>query len=140
MSSQLGHFKRRIDETLKNIFTFRKPASVLMFLVIGFNSVEAQEYATDRIFMKEYRKAKCRIEVENKIKRLKKSSDMTQEHEVFLNRNIWSKSLINFPLSHEEKKRLKDLKQNGMPKKKISYKEFLAKNATRFQTLRLKCK
>ena len=140
MYSQLGHFKRRMDEALKNISTFRKPATVLMFLWIGFSSAEAQEYATDRIFMKEYSKAKCRIAVENTIKRLKNSSDMTLEHEAFLNRNIWSKSRINFPLSHEEKKRLKDLKQNGMPKKKISSKDLLAKNTARFQALRLKCK
>ena len=57
MSSQLSHFKERIDETFEFIFSFRKPAAVLIFLWIGISSVEAQEYATDRLFMKEYSKA-----------------------------------------------------------------------------------
>ena len=140
MSSKLGHFKIRIDQNLKNTFSFREPIAVLMFIWIGFSSVEAQEYATDRIFMKEYSKAKCRIAVENKIKHLKKFRDMTLEHEEFLNRRIWSKSRINFPLSLEEKKRLENLKLNGIPKKKISSKSLLAKNAKLFQALRLKCK
>ena len=140
MSIKLGHFKRRIDENSKKTFSFREPVAILMFLWIGFSSVGAQEYATDRIFMKQYSKAKCRLAVENKIKHLKKSRDMTLEHEEFLNRIIWSKSRINFHLSLEEKKRLDNLKLNGITKKKISSKSLLAKNARLFQALRLKCK
>jgi len=140
MSIPLVHFFRKIDETLKIIFSFWKPSAILIFLCIGCNSVKAQEYATDRIFMKEYDKAKCRVTVEKMIKLLKKSRDMTLEHQEFLNRNILSKSRINFPLSHGEKKRLNDLKQNRMPKKKISSKDLLAKNAEMFRSLRLKCK
>ena len=90
MSSQLSHFKERIDETFEIIFPFRKSAALLIFIWIGISSVEAQEYATDRLFMKEYSKAKCRNEVENKIRRLKNNRDMTLEHQVFLNRNIWT--------------------------------------------------
>jgi len=56
MYSQLSHFKERIDEIFEIIFYFRKPAAVLIFLWIGISSVEAQEYATDRLFMKEYSK------------------------------------------------------------------------------------
>ena len=58
MSSQKSNFKERIDETFKIIFPFRKPAAVLIFIWIGISSVEAQEYATDRLFMKEYSNAK----------------------------------------------------------------------------------
>ena len=140
MSIKLGHFKRRIYENFKITFSFREPVAVLLFLWIGFSPVEAQEYATDRIFMKEYSKAKCRLAVENRIKHMKKSRDMTLEHEEFLIRNIWSKSRINFPLSLEEKKRLNNIKLNGIPNKKISSKSLLAKNAKLFQALRLKCK
>ena len=118
MSRQLGHFKERIDATFEIIFPFRKPATVLIFLCIGISSVEAQEYATDRLFMKEYSKAKCRNEVENKIRHLKNNRDMTFEHQAFLNRNIWAKLHTNLPLSRVEKKYLNDLKQKGIPLKK----------------------
>ena len=140
MYSQLSHFKERIDETFEIIFSFRKPAAVLIFLWIGISSVEAQEYATDRLFMKEYSKAKCRNEVENKIRRLKNNRDMTLEHQAFLNRNIWSKLHTNLPLSRGEKKHLIDLKQTGIPPKKIRSKDYWAYNATQFRALRLKCK
>ena len=140
MYSQLNHFKERIDEIFQIIFSFRKPAAVLIFLWIGISSVEAQEYATDRLFMKEYSKAKCRNEVENKIRRLKNNRDMTLEHQAFLNRNIWSKLHTNLPLSRGEKKHLNDLKQKGIPLKKIRSKDYWAYNAAQFRALRLKCK
>jgi len=152
MYSQLSLFKERIEETFEIIFPFRKPAAVLIFLWIGISSViliflwigissaEAQEYATDRLFMKEYSKAKCRNEVENKIRRLKNNRDMTLEHQAFLNRNIWSKLHTNLPLSRGEKKHLNDLKQKGIPLKKIRSKDYWAFNAAQFRALRLKCK
>ena len=140
MSSQLSHFRERIDKTFEIIFPFRKPAVVLIFLWIGISSVEAQEYATDRLFMKEYSKAKCRNEVENKIRHLKNNRDMTLEHQAFLNRNIWSKLHTNLPLSRGEKKHLNDLKQKGIPLKKIRSKDYWANYATQFRALRLKCK
>ena len=140
MYSQLNHFKERIDEIFQIIFSFRKPAAVLIFLWIGISSVEAQEYATDRLFIKEYSKAKCRNEVENKIKRLKNNVDMTLEHQSFLNRNIWSKLHTNLPLSRGEKKHLNDLKQKGIPIKRIRSKDYWAYNAGQFRALRLKCK
>ena len=140
MYSQLNHFKERIDEIFQIIFSFRKPAAVLIFLWIGISSVEAQEYATDRLFIKEYSKAKCRKEVENKIKRLKNNVDMTLEHQSFLNRNIWSKLHTNLPLSRSEKKHLNDLKQKGIPIQRIRSKDYWAYNAAQFRALRLKCK
>ena len=140
MSSLLSHFKKSKDETFEIIFPFRKSAAVLIILWIGISSVKAQEYATDRLFMKEYSKAKCRNEVENKIRRLKNNRDMTLEHQAFLNRNIWSKLHTNLPLSRGEKKLLNDLKQKGIPLKKIRSKDYWAYNATQFRALRLKCK
>jgi len=140
MYSQLSLFKERIEETFEIIFPFRKPAAVLIFLWIGISSVEAQEYATDRLFIKEYSRAKCRNEVENKIRRLKNNRDMTLEHQAFLNRNIWSKLHTNLPLSRGEKKHLNDLNQKGIPLKKIRSKDYLAYNAAQFRALRLKCK
>ena len=140
MYSQLSLFKERIEETFEIIFPFRKPAAVLIFLWIGISSVEAQEYATDRLFMKEYSKAKCRNEVENKIRHLKNNRDMTLDHQEFLNRNIWSKLHTNLPLSRGEKKHLNDLKQKGIPLKKIRSKDYWTYNASQFRALRLKCK
>ena len=90
--------------------------------------------------MKEYSKAKCRNEVENMIRHLKNNREMTLEHQAFINRNIWSKLHTNLPLSRGEKKHLNDLKQKGIPLKKIGAKDYWAHNAAQFQELRLKCK
>ena len=140
MSSQLSHFKERIDETFEIFFPLRIPSAVLIILWIGISSVEAQEYATDRLFMKEYSKEKCSNEVENKIRHLKNNRDMTFEHQAFLNRNICSKLHTNLPLSRGEKKHLNDLKQKAIPLKKKRSKDYWAYNAAQFRALRLKCK
>ena len=58
----------------------------------------------------------------------------------FLNRNIWSKLHTNLPLSRGEKKHLNDLKQKGIPLKRIRSKDYWANNAAQFRALRLKCK
>ena len=99
-------------------------AVLILFLFSGTNSAEAQEYATDRLFMKQYKKTKCRNEAEKKIRQIKKRPEMTLEHEVLLNQNIWVKLRSNLPLSPGERKLLKKLKKKGIVSKKIRSKKF----------------
>ena len=140
MSIKLFHFKERVEETINPFFSFRKPVSIILFFWIGISSVEAQEFATDRLFMKEFSKTKCRSAAEVKIKNLKNKRILTLEQESFLNRNVWSKLRTQLQLSPGEKRHLRKLKQRVVSKNKLSLKDIWAKNASIFRALRLRCK
>ena len=113
---------------------------LMLFLFSGTNYTEAQEYATDRLFMKQYKKTKCRNEAEKIIRKIKKRPEMTLEHEVLLIQNIWVKLRSNLPLSPGERKLLKKLKEKGIVSKKMSSKEIWKHKATQFKDIRMKCK
>ena len=140
MTIKLINFKERIEKTINHIFSFCKPARIILFLWIGISSVEAQEYATDRLFMREFRKTKCRTAAEAKINSLKKKRPATHEQESLLNRNVWSKLRTQLPLSPGEKRHLRKLKQSGVSKNKLSSKDIWSKKAAKFRSLRLRCK
>ena len=113
---------------------------LMLFLFSGADSAEAQEYATDRLFMKQYKKTKCRNEAEKIIRKIKKRPEMTIEHEVLLIQNIWVKLRSNLPLSPGERKLLKKLKEKGIVSKKIRSKEIWKHKSTQFKDIRMKCK
>ena len=109
-------------------------------MLAGGNYAESQEYATDRMFMKHYKKTKCKIEAEKIIRKIKKSTEMNLEQEVLLIQNIWVKLRSNLPLSPGERKLLQNLKEKGNVSKKIRSKEMLNHRATQFKDIRMKCK
>ena len=126
------HFKL-LNNGKINFFCCLRVSTVLMlFLFSGADSAEAQEYATDRLFMKHYKKTKCMNEAEKIIRKIKKRPEMTLEHEVQLFQNIWVKLRSNLPLSHGERKLLKKLKEKGLVSKKKRYKEIWKNKATQF--------
>ena len=128
------------NKMLTSFFTITKIISIFVVIFITRCSVEAQEYATDRLFMKEFGKTKCRNMVEKKIKSLKNKPFMTLEHEALLNQNVWSKLRLKLPLSPGEKLHLRKLKQKGVYSNKLSAKNTWARNAEKFKGLRHKCK
>jgi hypothetical protein len=140
MINQVIHsiFLSKITRTSFSIIT----KMLVIFLVILTTKypLGAQEYATDRLFMKEFGKTKCRNMVENKIKSLKNNPVMTLEHEALLNQNVWSKLRLKLPLSPGEKLHLRKLKQKGIYSNKLSAKNIWARNAEKFKGLRHKCK
>ena len=124
-----------------NFFCCIKVCSALMFFFLAVTGLaEAQEYATDRLFINQYKKTKCRNEAEKIIRNIKKRPIMTLEQEVMLIQNIWVKLRSNLPLSPGEKKLLKNLKEKGIVSKKMRYKEIQQHNATQFNDIRMKCK
>ena len=140
MTLRKTHFKQ-LNKGKINFFCCLHVWGVLMlFLFSGTNSAEAQEYATDRLFMKHYKKTKCMNEAEKIIRKIKKRPEMTLEHEVQLIQNIWVKLRSNLPLSHGESKLLKKLKEKGLVSKKKRYKEIWKNKATQFKDIRMKCK
>ena len=100
----------------------------------------AQEFATDRLFMKEYYKTECRNSAERIIKKLKSKRTITLEQENLLNQNIWSKLRLKLPLSPGEKLRLKYLKGNNLKLDRLSKKEIWKEQAKRFKKIRHQCK
>ena len=124
-----------------NFFCCLHVSTVLMlFLFSGADSADAQEYATDRLFMKHYKKTKCMNEAEKIIRKIKNRPEMTLEHEVLLIQNIWVKLRSNLPLSTGERKLLKKLKEKGIISKKIRSKKIWKHKATQFKNIRMKCK
>ena len=113
---------------------------LILFLLSGTNCTEAQEYATDKLFMKQYKKTKCKNEAEKIIKKIKKSPEMSLEQEVLLIQNIWVKLRSNLPLSPGERKLLKNLKEKGIVSKKMHSKEIWRHKATQFKDIRMRCK
>ena len=115
-------------------------AVLMLFFLSGINYAEAQEYATDRLFMKQYKKTKCKNEAEKIIKKIKQTPEMTLEQEVLLIQNIWVKLRSNLPLSPGERTLLKNLKEKGIVSKKMHSKEIWRHKATQFKDIRMRCK
>ena len=140
MTLRETHFKQ-LNKGKINFFCCLNVLTVLMlFLFSGTNSAKAQEYATDRLFMKQYKKTKCKNEAEKIIRKIKKRPEMTLEHEVLLIQNIWVKLRSNLPLSPGERKLLKNLKEKGTVSKKMHSKEIWRHKATQFKDIRMRCK
>ena len=132
---------KQLDKGKINFFCCLHVWAVLMlFFFSGAYSAEAQEYATDRLFMKQYKRTKCKNEAEKKIRKIKKLSEMTLEHQVLLIQNIWVKLRSNLPLSPGERKLLKKLKEKGIVSKKMRSKEILKNKSAQFKEIRMKCK
>ena len=90
--------------------------------------------------MKQFKKVKCLRSVEERVNRLKTKREMTLEHELLLNNNIWYKIRTKLPLSPGEMKRLRNLKKNGIASKKLNSKKLWLKKEKEFKVLRSKCK
>ena len=140
MSIQQIHYKNKSEIKLNFIFSFTRMAGIFFFILTEASSAVAQEYATDRLFMKEFSKTKCRSLAEYKINSLKIIRTMTLEQEALLNQNVWSKLRSNLPLSPGEKKHLRQLKNKGVSSTKLSSKNIWDRKAAQFREIRLKCK
>ena len=140
MTLRETHFKQLNKGKINFFCCLYICVGLMLFMFSGTDSAEAQEYATDRLFIKQYKKTKCRNEAEKIIRKIKKRPEMTLEHEVLLIQNIWVKLRSNLPLSPGEKKLLKKLKEKGLVSKKIRSKEIWKHKATQFKDIRMKCK
>ena len=140
MTVRETHIKQLNKGKINFFYCLNVWAVLMLFLFSGTNYIEAQEYATDRLFMKQYKKTKCRNEAEKIIRKIRKSPEMTLEHDVLLIQNIWVKLRSNLPLSPGERKLLKKLKEKGIASKKMRSKDILKNKAIQFKEIRMKCK
>ena len=140
MTLRETHFKQLNKGKIHYFCCLHVWVGLMLFLFSGTNYTEAQEYATDRLFMKQYKKTKCRNNAEKIIRKIKKRPEMTLEHEVLLIQNIWVKLRSNLPLSFGERKLLKNLKEKGFVPTKMNSKEIWRHKATQFKDIRMRCK
>ena len=140
MTLRKTHFKQLKRGKINFFCSLYICVGLMLFMFSGTDSAEAQEYATDRLFIKQYKKTKCRNEAEKIIRKIKNRPEMTLEHEVQLIQNIWVKLRSNLPLSPGERKLLKNLKEKGIVSKKMRSKEIWKHKATQFKDIRMKCK
>jgi len=140
MTLRETHFRQLNKGKINFFYCLHFWAVLVLIFFSGTNSAEAQEYATDRLFMKQYKKTKCRNEAEKIIRKIKNRPEMTLEHEVLLIQNIWVKLRSNLPLSSGERKLLKNLKEKGLVSKKMRSKEIWKHRANQFKNIRMKCK
>jgi len=140
MTLRETHFRQLNKGKINFFYCLHFWAVLVLIFFSGTNSAEAQEYATDRLFMKQYKKTKCRNEAEKIIRKIKNRPEMTLEHEVLLIQNIWVKLRSNLPLSSGERKLLKNLKEKGLVSKKMRSKEIWKHRANQFKDIRMKCK
>ncbi len=136
----VNYLKQPKNRNTNFFFRFNFCTVLILFLLAGTNCTKAQEYATDKLFMKQYKKTKCKNEAEKIIKKIKKSPEMSLEQEVLLIQNIWVKLRSNLPLSSGERKLLKNLKEKGIVSKKMHSKEIWRHKAAQFNDIRMRCK
>ena len=135
-----NHSKKLIKGNSNFFCHLRIFAVLMLILILGSHPTEAQEYATDRLFMNQYKKTKCKNEAEKMIQKIKKIPEMSLEQEVLLIQNIWVKLRSNLPLSPGERKLLKNLKEKGIVSKKMHSKEIWRHKAAQFNDIRMRCK
>ena len=71
----------------------------------------AQEYETDRIFLRWQEKNHCLIQVQKSIKAMKKLRPMTNEHVLYLNRDIRNREKSGINLSKSQRIRRTQLQE-----------------------------
>ena len=140
MTLRKTHFKQLNKGKIHYFRCLHVWVVLMLFLFSGTYYTQAQEYATDRLFMKQYKKTKCRNEAEKIIRKIKTRPEMTLEHEVLLIQNIWVKLRSKLPLSPGERNLLKKLKKKGIASKKMRSKDILKNKAIQFKEIRMKCK
>ena len=70
MIIQCFHNNILIKQIRTPFFIIAKQSCIFLFILATASAPRAQEYATDRLFMKEFNKSKCRNLVEKKINNL----------------------------------------------------------------------
>ena len=136
----VNYLKQSKNRNINFFCRFNFYPVLILFFLAGTNCTKAQEYATDKLFMKQYKKTKCKNEAEKIIKKIKKSPEMSLEQEVLLIQNIWVKLRSNLSLSPGERKLLKNLKEKGIVSKKMHSKKIWRHKATQFKDIRMRCK
>ena len=124
---------------MKKIILFLQSLTLILIFFYPYLTIYSQEYPTDRLFIKQLKKTKCLRMIEERINSLKIKREMTLEHELLLNKNIWNKIRTNLPLSTGEMKRLRYLKKNDISSKKLTSKKLWAKKEKEFKALRSMC-
>ena len=114
--------------------------SWLSFVPLFSPTATAQEYETDRIFIKQQSKNHCLIQVQDQIRELRKTREMSDEHSKHLNRDIWNRNRTGLQMNQNQQQRLNQLLKGNPGLKYSSAFQLQQKRLKRYARMKQNCK
>ena len=109
-------------------------------MVLFTSSVIAQEYETDRIFIRQQSKNHCLVDAQSKIRNMRKTRDMSGEHNQHLNLGVWNLKRTGLQMNQKQQKRLNQLLQGNPGPKYGSARQLQQKRQRRYAAIKQKCR
>ena len=113
---------------------------LLCLMVVFTSTVIAQEYETDRIFIRQQSKNHCLVEAQSQIRKIRKARDMSNEHNQHLNLDVWNRKRTGLQMNQKQQKRLNQLLQGNSGSKYGSKLQLQQKKQRRYAAIKQKCR
>ena len=119
-----------------------KACSLLLLgsIVVFTPFVIAQEYETDRIFIRQQSKNHCLVDAQSQIRKMRKARDMSDEHNQHLNLDVWNRKRTGLHMNQKQQKRLNHLLQGKVGPKYGSTRQLQQKRQRRYAAIKQKCR
>jgi hypothetical protein len=101
--------------------------------------IQAQEYATDRLFLKEHFKTNCRNKVQREVEEELERPQFTGEHQRMMELDAWNRKRKGIPLSYGQQHRLRQMLQGTPPPRLPTQKDVNREKAYRNRALERQC-
>ena len=113
---------------------------LLCLMVVFTSSVIAQEYETDRIFIRQQTKNHCLVDVQSQIRKMRKVRDMSDEHNQHLNLDVWNRKRTGLQMNQKQQKRLNHLLQGNSGPNYGNARQLQQKRQRRYAAINQKCR
>ncbi len=116
------------------------------FLVIavlwpgGAGMIGAQEYESDRVFIRQQGKYRCQSQARIRFEEIKRRREMTAEHEHYLNWDVTNRDKAGIRLSARQRSRLHRMLQGKTRKDLLKSRELWRKRKQEFDATLQRCK
>ena len=114
--------------------------SSLCIAMLFTSTARAQEYETDRIFIRQQSKNHCLIQVQDQIRELRKIREMSDEHSKHLNRDVWNRNRTGLQMNQKQQQRLNQLLKGNPGPKYSSVRQLQQKRQRRFAGMKQNCR
>ena len=122
---------------------FRRASGVLLgllcFVLPGWGF--AQEFATDRLYLRQHGKARCLRDVKEYVETERGRSEHTAEHDRLINNNIWYRFRKGVKLGEKQQQRFQEI-LNGQHRKSaaLTQQQLFRNRAALAKELRQNCR
>ena len=137
---------KTLQALLKLLNRFKFPdALVHKICFIGLLTISpsmalTQEYETDRIFIRQQSKNHCLVNVRDQIRELRKTRDMSDEHNQLINRHVWNRNRTGLEMSQNQQQRLNQLLKGNPGPKYLSARQLMQKRERMYAKMKQNCK